>query len=454
MRSRGQGLLSAIVVTIVLVGGIAFDRAVPRERSAAGGGSAPSGSWICPHGGGDGWQATVFLANPSPEPAIAHVTSLALEGSSPPLVVDVPPTSTVRVQVEVIARGSSTFVETFGPWIAAGWVVRGSGEERGMGAEPCAPGGARSWYVADGSTEEGEHAFVVVANPYAANAVVDVVLFAAGRAPVRDSDITSITVPARGSVDVNMGRFAAGEPAIGAVVQARIGRVGVGGLGVGASGIRSTIGQTALTSRVILPIASALGESSVEVFGPGEEAVAFGATYRSESEPKLLPGLEEVEQDAQAAASYAVLTEGPSAVDLAVHNEQRVAAALSAAGTQGDAAATAGSPAGAAEWVVLPPSDADVATSTIVLANPGTEDAVVTLEVLPPGGGAAVSDTVTIPGGMVAQWAPDLLGSAAGAAVLVRCEAGLVVALGAAASGGGPDEPAGYALSMGVRIPA
>jgi hypothetical protein len=104
--------------------------------------------------------------------------------------------------------------------------------------------------------------------------------------------------------------------------------------------------------------------------------------------------------------------------------------------------------------VVLPPSDADVATSTIVLANPGTEDAVVTLEVLPPGGGAAVSDTVTIPAGTVAQWDPDLLGSAAGAAVLVRCEAGLVVALGAAASGGGPDEPAGYALSMGVGIPA
>ncbi len=453
MRARGQGVLAAIVVAIVVAGAVTFERAVPLERPAAGGGSAPSGSWVCPHGGGDGWEATVFLANPSPDPAAAHITSLALEGSSPPLVVDVPPTSTVRIQVDATARGSATFVETFGPWIAAGWVVRGSGDERGTGAEPCAPGGAREWYLADGSTEEGEQTFVVVANPYAANAVVDVALFAKGRAPVRDSDITNLTVPARGSVAVKMAKFAAGEPAIGAVVQARIGRVGVGGLGVGASGIRSTIGQTALAGRVILPIAGALGESSVEVFGPGEEAVAFGATYRSESEPELMQGLEQVEQDAQAAATYQVLTEGPSAVDLTVDNDQLVAAVLVAAGTKGDAAATAGSPAGAAAWVVLPPVDADVATSTIVLVNPGTEDADVTLELLPASRGTSTVTTITVPAGGVAASAPGSV--EAGSAVVVRCESGLVVALGAATSGGGPDdEPAGYALSMGVRIPA
>jgi len=453
MRARGQGVLATIVVTIVALGAIAFERAVPRERPAARGSSASSGSWICPHGGGDGWQATVFLANPSPDPAAAHITSLALEDSPLPLVVDVPPISTVRVQVDATARGSSTFVETFGPWIAAGWVVRGSGGERGTGAEPCAPGGARDWYLADGSTEEGEQTFVVVANPYAASAVVDVALFAQGRPPVRDSAITNLTVPARGSLAVKVGNFAAGEPAIGAVVQARIGRIGVGGLGVGASGIRSTIGQTALAGRVILPITGALGESSVEVFGPGEEAVAFGATHRSEGEPQLLQGLEEVEQDAQAAAAYQVLTEGPSAVDLTVHNDQLVAAALSAAGTQGDAAATAGSPAGAAAWVVLPAVDAEVATSLIVLANPGTEDADVTLELLPASRGTSTLTTIAVPAGGVAASAPGWV--EAGSAVLVRCGSGLVVALGAAASGGGPDdEPAGYALSVGVRVPS
>jgi hypothetical protein len=39
-----------------------------------------------------------------------------------------------------------------------------------------------------------------------------------------------------------------------------------------------------------------------------------------------------------------------------------------------------------------------------------------------------------------------------GGAALVVCESGSVVALGAAASGGGP-EPVGFALSVGVPMP-
>ena len=276
-------MLAAALVGILVVGGIALDRVVePRRRPAAEAGAASSGAWLCPHGGGQGWRATVFLANPSDEPGIARVTSLASDGAPPLRLVDLPPRSTVPVEVAASGRAASTFVETFGPWVAAGWMVRGSGSERGLGAEPCVSGGGRTWFVADGTTEEGEQSFIVMANPFGVDAVVDVVLFAQGRPPIRDSELTNLSVPARSSRAVSLGGYAAGEPAIGTLVRARVGRVGVAGLGVGAAGIRSTIAVPGLSQQLFLPVAGGSGQATLEVFGPAEEASALGATLLSD----------------------------------------------------------------------------------------------------------------------------------------------------------------------------
>ena len=453
MRGRGQGALALALTAIVVAGGVALDRAVePRGRGAAAGGAAASRAWTCPHGGGEGWRGTIFLGNPSRQPAVAHVTSLAAVGSASPRVVELPAGSTVRIDVAATVRAAATFVETFGPWVSAGWVARGSGSERGSGAEPCIEGGGRTWFVADGTTEEGEETFVVVANPFAVDAVVDVVMFAEGRPPIRSSQVTNLSVPARSSVAVRLGRFAAGEPAVGTLVRARVGRVGVAGLGVGASGIRSTIGSPTLLRRVILPIASGSGQATLEVFGPGEDAIAIGSMLLSEAEPALIDELVEIQQQPASATAHSVSLEGPAALELTTQGPGAVTAALRAAGTRGDAAATAGAPAAAPAWVVLPAVDADQSASTIVLVNPGGVAAEVSLELLPEGGAAPTATTITVPPRSVASAAPGFIGTTM-AAVVDRCEVGAVVAVGAATTGDGSgEEVAGYALAMGVPI--
>jgi len=453
LRGRGQGALALALAVIVVAGGVALDRALePRVGRTAEGGAAASRAWICPHGGGEGWRGTIFLANPSRQPAVAHVTSLAADGSPSPRVVDLPAGSTVRIDVSATVREAATFVETFGPWVSAGWVVRGSGSERGSGAEPCIEGGGRTWFVADGTAEEGEETFVVVSNPFAADAVVDVVLFAEGRPPIRSSQVTNLSVPARSSVAVRLGRFAAGEPAVGTLVRARVGRVGVAGLGVGASGVRSIVGATILSPRSILPLAGGSGQATLEVFDPGGEGSTIAGILLSEGDPSIIDGLVEAELGPESAGEFSVLVEDPSAIELSMQGSSGGAAALRAAGTRGDAATTAGAPAAAPAWVVLPAVDSDQSASTVVLVNPGDVAAEVSLELLPEGGAASTVTTITVSPRSVASAAPGFLGTTT-AAVVVRCEVGAVVAVGAATTGDGSgEEVAGYALSMGVPI--
>ena len=49
--------------------------------------------------------------------------------------------------------------------------------DEGVAAEPCAADAARRWFLADGTTQLGEEAYVIVANPFAVAAVMDVVLY-------------------------------------------------------------------------------------------------------------------------------------------------------------------------------------------------------------------------------------------------------------------------------------
>ena len=70
MRPRGQGALTLAVALVVAVVAVGFDRLGVREPAGAAPGAVASGTWLCPHGGGDGYTGTVFLANPGDEAAV------------------------------------------------------------------------------------------------------------------------------------------------------------------------------------------------------------------------------------------------------------------------------------------------------------------------------------------------------------------------------------------------
>src|SRR6202795_4629251 len=104
MKSRGQGTIALIVLAVLIGMGVAADRAGPHPEPAGLAGQAPSGAWVCPHGGGPGWQTTLYLSNPSDAPSTVRVTALGDGEPSPVSTSTVPPGTTAHVDVPSIAR--------------------------------------------------------------------------------------------------------------------------------------------------------------------------------------------------------------------------------------------------------------------------------------------------------------------------------------------------------------
>ena len=177
MRSVGRGVLALALGFAVIVGATAAERIGPAEPAVAARGTAVSSVWLCPHGGGEGWDGAIALADPGPNPVDVRLTEIGTDASGPPVTLTVPPGHEVMQPVRSDSASDATYVEVFGGWVAAGWVLRGAAAAPGVAAEPCAPAGARSWFVVDSDTEQHQHSSLVVMNPYSVDAVFDVALF-------------------------------------------------------------------------------------------------------------------------------------------------------------------------------------------------------------------------------------------------------------------------------------
>jgi Family of unknown function (DUF5719) len=460
MKGRGQGALTVVVLAAVVAGAILAERVGIHPSADEIPAGPPSQAWICPHGGGTGWRGKLFVANPGEAASTVRVTTLGSRAPKAPQMVDVPASSEVAISIEPKRRGDATFIEAFGGWVAVGWVLRGGPGELGVGAEPCTQAAGRRWFLADGNTGQPEevgpteNTYLVVANPFDADAVVDVTLFAAQRAPVRVSELTDLVVRGRRAIAISLTRFEPGEHVLGMEVRATAGRVAAATLGVSSEGaIRSVIGSTSLTGSAVLPVGG-VGQWELTVLVPGDAGVGFSATLLSTDQTVPAGDLIDANQDAISARAYPIQTSGPSAVLFAVAgDEPAVAVTLRSMPGVGDAAATAGALAPSNDWVVLPAVAREPATPGLILVNSGNDDAEATLTLLgrPDAAGLPESIVVEIPAGRVAEVPVRFLAAAPGAAVLVRSNAP-VVALAASASlelrGS-----SGYALSAGVPMP-
>jgi uncharacterized protein DUF5719 len=454
MKARGQGAIAVLVLIAVVAGAALAERAGTRPPVGEIPTGPPSQAWICPHGGGKGWEGRLFVANPGVADSTVRVTSLGSGPPEPPRTVDAPATSATAIQVAPRQRGAASFVEAFGGWVAVGWVLQGGPGEPGVAAEPCAPAGGRLWFLPDGNTDEHEKTYLVVANPYDADAVVDVTLYAAQRAPVRDSDLTDLVVHRRRSIAISLARFEPGEHVLGMEVTATAGRVATATLGVSSDGaMRSVIGSPSLTGSALL-LTGGAGPSELTVLAPGDARVGFGATLLSRDQAAPAGDLIDVSQDGISARSYPVQTEGPSSILVAVAGgEPAVAVTLRSLLGGGDTAATGGGLVPTNGWVVLPAVAGEPATPGLVLVNPGEREVEVTLMLLgrPDAAGLPEPTVLRISPGRVATVPRRLLAAAPEAAVVVRSDSP-VVALAASASLE-RRRSFGYALSAGVPMP-
>jgi hypothetical protein len=449
---RGQPLF-ALASVVFLVGALAWlDRSGPKAPAPLPPGTAASGAWFCPHGGASDLSVALYLANPGSTTVRARITELGSDPAKAPKSYDVPAGSTLRIDQVPKDRGAATYVEYFGGWIGAGWVAS---TDEGVGAEPCAADAARRWFLVDGTTQLGEEAYVIVANPFAVPAVMNVVLYTSSGAPIRQSEWTDLVVPARRSTALHLNTLSKGEEVVSAVLEVSVSRVAAASLGVSdRTKIRSALGWTEPTTKATFPLMKGSGQTELLLLSTGGESIRFGATALSEDQPHPAGGLTEQEHGAASARAYVIPVEpGPVAIDLFTLDDARVVGALRALGPGGDLGATAGAVTGSDSWLVLPATSPGPATPGAVLVNDGDTDVVATVQLLPQTGGtAAAPATVRVPAHSAAAVPRDLWASAPGAAMLVRSDGGPLVALAASTSGGSAGAQ-GYALSMGVPFP-
>jgi hypothetical protein len=450
--ARGQVLLALGMVIVIVTAMALLDRTGTQTPARLAAGEAASGAWLCPHGGSD-MSVALSLANPGPTTVTARVTRLGSKRAATPERFEVAAGTTLQIENVPSEREAATYVEYFGGWIGVGWVAS---TDEGVAAEPCAPDAARSWYLPDGTTLLGEEAFVIVANPFAAAAVMDVVLYTADQAPIRDSEWTDLVVPARRSMSLRLNTRAKGEPVVGVALEVSVGRVAAASLGVtDRTKIRSTLGWTQPATDATFPLMQGSGQTELLLLSAAQGTIRFGATVLSEEQPRPAGGLTEQEHGPAAARAYAIPVDpGPTSIHLFTLDDAPVVGALRALGQGQDFGATAGAVAPSDSWLVLPATSGGSSTLGAVLVNDGAVDMVATVELLPSEGGTAPAPVmVQVPAHSAAAVPPEFWGSAPEAALLIRTEGGGLVALATSTSQGAGDAGAAFALSVGVPLP-
>jgi uncharacterized protein DUF5719 len=456
MRSRARFLVTVAIVAIVAFAGAFLDRSVGvRGRGGVPSPTTTSGAWLCPHGGGNDWVVTLEIANPSKTAATVRVSSLGPERpTSTPKSYEVAPGATLAVPARAKDRASSSYVEFFGSWVAAGWVTHAGGGESGVAAEPCVEGAAGRWFAPDGTSVEGEDAYLILMNPFDTLAIIDVVLYTKAGAPARIGDLTGLALPPHRSTALLVSDEVVNEEALSAEVDVSRGRVAVASLGVSAAtgGVRSTVGLAGdPPTRTYLPMAGAGERSSLEVLVPGTDPVSVDATVLSEDPPQPAGALTDQRQGAQSTEVVSFLTAGTSAIDVVTTGG--VAVARRASGHVNDSGSTGGVVGPAKAWVVLPTVACDPNVPGLVLVNPGDETAEVTLHALPQAGVSAAPDvTVSVPPARALPAPQDFLSVDPSAAVLVTATSGTVIASGASSSCG-KEGILGFAAAAGVPLP-
>jgi len=457
MRNRGQLLVALLLMAGVIASAEYLDREVgARPLEAARVTGVPSGAWFCPHGGGSkDWDVRIQLANPGDEPVPVRVRTITAARPVPPEDHVVEPRSTLVIPVPGEGRESSTSVEYFGGFVAAGWIAHAGEDASGVAAEPCLPDSSPRWLLPDGSTLENEDDYVVVMNPFATDAVISLTLLSERRDPVRTEEWTDVALKPFHSRAFRLNDKELGETTVSTVVDVSVGRVAAATLGISKLGdIRSVVGLPAGVTTQILPGASDAGRTDLPVMSAGLDRVSLSGTILGAAETSQpLAALADAAPGGESARTIPLTSGTPTT--LLVHAAgPDVAFARRTYGVASDQASTSGATEAADAWIVLPSVIGQPSHPAIVLANPGDEPATATLSVLPVEG-ESVPDPVSVevppmstvlaPKGFVAESSTS--------SVMILASSGTFVPTSASYALG-REGYATFAVAVGVRIPA
>jgi hypothetical protein len=234
-----------------------------------------------------------------------------------------------------------------------------------------------------------------------------------------------------------------------------VGRVAASALGVTRSGgIRSALGYLGSPpSGLTFPGGDDAGRTQLAVMNAGsvqqgERVSVDGDILGGTQPPQAFAGLAESSLPPMSARTFPATTAGPSSIRLDVSGG-RVAAVRRTFGSVSDQAAVTGARP-AASWLVLPTVAGSPSNPGLVLANPGSEPAEVTLAFLSPGPVERV--TVTVPPQSTVKAPEGFLRVAPEAGVSATASSGTFVPASASYSLG-VEGFAAYAVALGVPVP-
>lgn len=176
-------LLLAAVVGVVAIdrigvstpaGEVAFGRLQPAVAPA----DVPSSSFFCAAGSAEGpggvAEQVLQITNTSTEPRIANVTASGNDGAQATRTVELPAQTRVPLRASelITASWAGVLVEVDGGGVAVDHTLTGP---FGSTAGPCASSASTTWFFPAGATLLGVRDLLVLFNPYAERAVVDVV---------------------------------------------------------------------------------------------------------------------------------------------------------------------------------------------------------------------------------------------------------------------------------------
>jgi hypothetical protein len=378
------------IVGVVLLG-LAVELAVgevrPSAKAVVGGPRFEERALFCPPGLVDGKSFAVAA------PAEDRV-SLGLEPARPDRVQLDPG----HIFIQELPGSAATDVVGYGGPVRAGALVRTQEPIVGEAAARCSDRASSHWFFASGASTLGVDERLMLYNPFPDEAVVRVT-FLTETGEERKGGLADIPVPSKSSTEIRVENFIALERTLAVRIDTKRGRVVAWRMLFdnpegGPTGVQMSLGATATSDTWFFPD-GAVGpgvDERISIMNPGTEEARVNVSLTGDGEliqPEDLVGLEITPGTARTISLNDVLKGdqkdlgGVSAVVQSTNGVGIVAerSIRYNTSTVSGSAAEVGSPRTSTAWLV-PAATLNPSTDTIVVMNPGSTPAEVSLELL------------------------------------------------------------------------
>ncbi len=440
----------AILAAVMGASGVFLDRSGIDRSPVGEGASFRTGAWFCPHGGSAGWRGWIVLANPGDRAVRVRATSITSTGAPQVSSFSVGPHRQLYREVPAAEPGAATQVEYFGGWVGVAALTATGADRPAIAAQRCAGAPHGEWFLLDAPTARDQTAYVVVMNPFAAAAAVDVVLRTEERI-VAPGTLTPLVVPAGRSIGISLNDFVIlgfGERTLAVQVVPKVGRVVVGGLDVSPGSVRSEIGLPGPQMGWSFA-AKGIGGWTIPSLSPGPVGAELSFVAQSPAGQQLLPDLSDVTLEPEGVRTFALDVEAQEGALVRSINGQPMVATARLAGSGDDGVTINGAARSYRRWLVLPALPPTGGTAFLVVSNPGLEAARVTVELLGEAGSVPSEEleAFTLPPGATRVWQLPGDGEGVPVTAIVRSTGASVVA----GSSGSVGED-GFAATLGVPL--